>query len=99
MAIVIVQGMFVLDLAQRDQFIEASLEGMRTSRAEPGCLEYVFAADPLDPGRVILSERWESLELLQLHLDRRVSRPARDRPKPKSSEISMYEVASVSKLV
>ena len=33
---------------------------MRTSRAEAGCLEYTFSADPLEPGRVVLFERWES---------------------------------------
>jgi quinol monooxygenase YgiN len=78
MTYVIVQGMFVVEPGERDRFIEASIEGMRASRAEAGCLEYVFASDPLDPGRVVLSERWESMELLQQHLNGQVrGRPAR----------------------
>ncbi|HVA73238.1 MAG TPA: putative quinol monooxygenase [Acidimicrobiales bacterium] len=96
---VIVQGVFVVDPGERDQFIEASIEGMRASRAEAGCLEYVFAADPLDSGRVVLSERWESMELLQQHLNGQSSRSAGDRPKPTSAEIVMYEVASATKLI
>lgn len=97
---VIVQGVFVVDPAERDQFIEASADGMRVSRAEAGCLEYVFAADPLDPARVVLSERWESAELLQQHLDGISNRPpAAERPKPRSAEIVLYEVASATKLV
>ncbi len=95
----IVQGVFVLEPAERDRFIESSSDGMRASRAEPGCLEYVFAADPLDPSRVVLSERWESMELLQQHLEGQASRPAGDRPKPKSAEIVIYEVASATKLL
>lgn len=94
----IVQGVFVVDPEDRDRFIEASIEGMRTSRAEDGCLEYVFAADPLAPGRVVLSERWASMELLQQHMDGQASRPAGDRPKPKLAEVVMYEVASATKL-
>lgn len=100
MANVIVQGVFVVDAGERDRFIEASLDGMRASRAEAGCIEYVFAADPLDPTRVVLSERWESRELLQQHLDGISTRPAAtDRPKPASAEIVIYEVASATKLV
>lgn len=99
MANVIVQGVFHLVPAERDRFIEASIDGMRASRAEPGCLEYVFAADPLDEGRVVLSERWESMELLQEHLHGQASRPAEGRPNPKSAEIVIYEVATATRLV
>ena len=54
---VIVIGTFAVDPARRDEFLAERLERMRTSRAEAGCLEYTFAGDPLDPGRVLLTER------------------------------------------
>ena len=95
----IVQGVFVVDPDDRDRFIEASLDGMRTSRSEAGCLEYVFAADPLDPARVVLSERWESMDLLQQHLSGQAAQSGGDRPRPRSAEIVIYEVASSTKLV
>lgn len=95
----IVQGVFVVDPEDRDRFIESSIEGMRSSRAEEGCLEYVFAADPIAPGRIVLSERWASMELLRQHLDGRASRPVEDRPEPKSAEIVVYEVTSAIKLL
>jgi quinol monooxygenase YgiN len=98
MSNVIVQGVFVVEPGERDRFIEASIEGMRDSRAEAGCLEYVLAADPLDPGRVILSERWESMEMLQQHLKALGARPAKDRPKPTSTEITLYEVTSAKRM-
>ena len=70
MAVVIVQGVFSVDPDERDRFVETSVEAMRSSREEEGCLEYVIAADPLDPERAVLSERWESMEHLEQHLAR-----------------------------
>ncbi len=65
---VIVAGVFTVDPGQREAFLEGRKERMRTSRAERGCLEYTFSADPLDPGRVVLYERWASQEDLDAHL-------------------------------
>jgi quinol monooxygenase YgiN len=100
MTMVILQGVFTVNPDDREQFLQASIEGMRSSRQEEGCLEYVIAADPLDPGRVVLSERWESSEHLQQHLQGQSTRrddSAQDgnaRPAPLSFEITVYEVAS-----
>ena len=65
---IIVGGEFEVDPAQRDAFISEREAAMRRSRAEAGCLEYTFAADPLEPGRVILFERWEDQASLDAHL-------------------------------
>jgi quinol monooxygenase YgiN len=93
---VIVQGVFSFDPNERDRFVETSAETMRSSRQEEGCLEYVFAADPLDPERVVLSERWESMDHLQQHLAQQTNAPrgADARPVPRSVEITLYEVAT-----
>jgi quinol monooxygenase YgiN len=100
MAIVIVQGVFTVDPEERDRFIEASIEGMRSSREEEGCLEYVMAADPLDPERVILSERWESMDHLSQHLARpRDASGGQDRPAPRDVQITLFDVASSRPLV
>ncbi len=37
------------------------------SRAEPGCIEYAYSIDVLDPGLVRIIERWESREALAQH--------------------------------
>jgi quinol monooxygenase YgiN len=96
MAMVIVQGVFSVDPNERDRFVEASIEGMRSSRQEEGCLEYVMAADPLDPERAVLSERWESMGHLEQHLaqQRNAPRGAEPRPVPRSVEITLFEVAT-----
>jgi quinol monooxygenase YgiN len=65
---VIVGGTFGVNPDQREQFLADRADMMRTSRGEPGCLEYSFAADPIDPGRVVLFERWATQEDLDAHL-------------------------------
>jgi quinol monooxygenase YgiN len=96
MSEVIVLGAFSLHPSERDRFVEASIEGMRSSRQEDGCLEYVMAADPVDPERAVLSERWESMDHLQQHLaQQRKAPPGADaRPVPRNAEITLFEVAT-----
>lgn len=98
---VIVQGVFSVDPNERDRFVETSVDAMRSSRQEEGCLEYVIAADPVDPERGVLSERWESMEHLQAHLasQRNAPRGVDSRPVPRSVEITLYEVATSRSLV
>ena len=72
----IIAGTFEVDPARRGEFIAGREAGMREARAEAGCIDYVLSADPLEPGRVYLFERWESKEHLAPHLARmRVPRP------------------------
>ena len=96
MTTVIVQGVFSIDAKERDQFVETSIEAMRRSRQEEGCLEYVIAADPVDPERAVLTERWESMEHLEQHLaqPRTAAPDGPPRPMPRSAEITVFEVAS-----
>ena len=99
---VIVAGSFVVAAADREAFLEGRRPAMEASRAEPGCLDYVFAADPLDPERVVLFERWADQAALDAHLaamrERRSSGTAPAAPAPRievrSSEILKYEISS-----
>lgn len=40
---------------------------IRASRAEPGCIDYAYSVDVLDPGLIRITERWTSREALQAH--------------------------------
>jgi quinol monooxygenase YgiN len=88
--VIIVGGTFAVDPEQRDAFIAERHERMRTSRSEDGCLEYTYAADPLEPGRVILFERWESQAALDAHL---AASPPTTTITPRSVSITLYDVA------
>lgn len=46
----------------------AAMEAMiMHSRGEPGCLDYAYAADILEPGLIRVSERWTDQEALDRH--------------------------------
>lgn len=40
---------------------------IESSRAEPGCLEYSYAEDVLDPGLLHITELWDTRTHLQAH--------------------------------
>ena len=94
----VVGGSFEVGPAERDAFIAARHQSMRISRSEQGCLEYTMAADPIDPGRVILFERWESQEALDAHLAAFRQREQPSSPAPKAASIVIYEVAAERRL-
>lgn len=101
----IVQGVFRVGPDERADYLAHAEETMRVSRQESGCLEYVLAADPIDPGRIILSERWQSRADLDAHARglaaRRREAAARgdaSGPEAISREITVFEVASATPL-
>lgn len=92
---VIVGGTFEVDPEDRERFLLSRHDMMRVSRAEPGCLEYSFSADPIDPSRVLLFERWASQEALDAHLSTLRARPESPGTEvaPKATSITIYDVA------
>jgi hypothetical protein len=92
----IVAGHFDVDAARREEFIRDREELMRTSRAESGCIAYAFSGDPIEPGRVLLFERWESKGALAAHLEvlRSGPRPASD-VQILGAEVQQYEIGEV----
>ena len=96
---VIVGGTFELNPAMRDAFLASRADMMRESRSEPGCIEYTFSADPLDPGRVVLFERWTDQDALDAHLViRRADTRSSAQVVPISSSIVMYDVTGERRL-
>ena len=93
---IIVAGYFVVDPAQRDQFLRSRADVMRASRAEAGCITYAFTPDALDPARVLLFERWESKAALADHLTALREGPRRpDGVEVRESEVQQYEISAV----
>ena len=64
----IVEGTIDVEPAERDAFLQGRRDGVLATRSEPGCIDYAFSADLVDPGRVRVFERWESAEALDAHL-------------------------------
>jgi quinol monooxygenase YgiN len=73
---IVVQGVFRVAPEDRDRYLAESLDTQRISRDEAGCVEYVLAADPVEPDRVVLSERWATRADLDAHLEALTARRA-----------------------
>ncbi|HWD24392.1 MAG TPA: antibiotic biosynthesis monooxygenase [Acidimicrobiales bacterium] len=65
---IIIAGWIEVDPKDRDAFLDSRLDAVLATRSEKGCIEYVFAADPIELGRVRVFERWESLADLEAHV-------------------------------
>ena len=64
---IVIEGTVRID-PERLEEARPAMEAMVTaSRAEAGCIDYVYAIDLMDAGLVRVSERWESREALKAH--------------------------------
>ena len=57
---IIIAGSLLLEAADRPRYLAAVADVARQARAARGCLDFVQAADPIDPERINIFERWES---------------------------------------
>jgi quinol monooxygenase YgiN len=63
--VVIVAGHLVVDPQERDDYLAGCVEVVRQARRATGCLDFSLSADLLEPGRVNIFERWESVAAVQ----------------------------------
>ena len=66
--IILIAGTVDVGPQKRYAALEAGCPHMEATRAQKGCLDYVWSADLLVPGRIYVFERWESQEDLAAHL-------------------------------
>ena len=66
----------------RDQVLEHFTVVAAASRGEPGCLDYTVCADPEQPGRVVVFERWAGEDRLVEHFKTSHIAAFRDAIKP-----------------
>ncbi|CAB4917284.1 unannotated protein [freshwater metagenome] len=89
----IVAGRLELRPGHRDAFVAASADAVAQARADQGCHDFVVAADPLDPDRVNVYERWETAAELERF---RGAGPSSDALSAVvSGDVARYEIASV----
>lgn len=63
----IVAGSITTEDDGREAFLTAVVPMVTATLAEPGCNEYVFSADPLEPNRILLFELWDDQDALDTH--------------------------------
>jgi quinol monooxygenase YgiN len=57
---IIVSGRIYVTPGRRDSFVATSRDAVVEARRAPGCLDFVVAADPVEPDRVNVYEQWET---------------------------------------
>jgi quinol monooxygenase YgiN len=65
--VVIVTGAVLARQESLDEMLAASLEHVRRSRLEPGCLAHGVHRDVEEPLRLVFLERWADLDALRAH--------------------------------
>lgn len=91
----IVAGSFEFEPGDRDEFLVARTPAMIATRTESGCLEYVMSADPVDPTRVILFERWADQTAFDAHMAGLANGPKSGGPAPKGMAVEIYDIEGV----
>jgi quinol monooxygenase YgiN len=59
---IIVSGRLSVDPEARAVYLDGCRTVLEQARSAPGCLDFALSADPLEPGRINVYERWESDE-------------------------------------
>ena len=87
----IVAGTGRVDPDRRAALLEGLAPALGRARSTPGCLDYVVAADPVEPDRVNIYERWES----EAHLAAHLAGVAQAAPMPgvRGVDIVRYEIS------
>ena len=57
---VIVAGHITVEPQQRESYLAGCVSVVERARGATGCFDFAITADPIDPGRVNVFERWES---------------------------------------
>ncbi len=60
MTTIIVTGWLRVDPAQRDAYVDGCCAVVEQARGTDGCLDFAITACSVDPGRVVVAERWTS---------------------------------------
>jgi quinol monooxygenase YgiN len=93
---VIVAGHVTVDPEQREAHLAGSVKIVEKARQAEGCLDFAMTADPLDPSRLNLFERWESQEAVKAFRKRAPRR--RQGATILTASVAEYEIAEVRPL-
>ncbi|MCK1794983.1 antibiotic biosynthesis monooxygenase [Streptomyces sp. XM4193] len=93
---VIVAGHLEVDPAQREAYLAGCVAVVEQARRTAGCLDFAITADPVDPARVVVFERWDSVEAVEAF---RGSGPGEEQTAEiRSASVAEYDVADVRPL-
>ena len=65
---IIIAGTVHLSAEKRDKTLADTAELVADTRTQPGCLHYVWTADPTSATRIYVYEKWADQDTLAAHL-------------------------------
>lgn len=66
---ILIAGTVEMDAEKRGDALAEAAAVMADTRAQNGCVHYVWSADPTSSTRIYVFENWDSTEALAAHLD------------------------------
>jgi quinol monooxygenase YgiN len=91
--VLIIAGSLIVDPVDRAAFLAANSGVVGNARQATGCLDFVQAADPLDPSRINIFERWDTEDHLLAF--RGAGQPESDSPPIQSADVMRYVISAV----
>jgi quinol monooxygenase YgiN len=89
----IIAGRLEVDPQDRERYLAAVGDVAGLARSAPGCLDFVQAPDPIEPGRINIYERWRSDE--DLHRFRNSGGPESRTPPIRAADVHKYRISGV----
>jgi len=94
--VIIVAGPLYVEPADREGYLAGCSELVTAARAADGCLDFHLSADPVEPGRINVFERWASVPAVEAF---RGSGPSGDQQAQiLDARVVQYEVAGETPL-
>jgi quinol monooxygenase YgiN len=91
--VIIIAGKLYVDAAARDAYLAGCTKVVEQARAAPGCLDFALSADPNEPDRINVYERWETDEDLQRF--RGAGPEPEQTAQIRDAEVSKYRISGV----
>jgi quinol monooxygenase YgiN len=93
--VIIIAGTLTLAPDDRERYLAAVADVAPSARQAPGCLDFVQTADPVDPERIVIFERWESDEDLEGFRTSGGPDTESELPPLRDADVRKYRIASV----
>lgn len=94
---IIVAGPLFVDPAEREAYLAGCVSVMEHARSVDGCFDFTLTADPLEPGRINVFERWESDEQLLRFRSGEAGAGTQTGPQPelRGADVAKYRISGV----
>ncbi|MGW7352999.1 putative quinol monooxygenase [Streptomyces sp. NPDC054784] len=90
---IVIAGHLRVDAAARDTYVAGCAGVVAQARATAGCLDFALSADPVEPDRINVYERWETDEALARF--RGAGPEPEQAAQVRSAEVSRYRISAV----